>query len=149
MIRKKGIVILVLTLLISGISGCGAGNTSSPESSAALSDGSGPAPIDDGSGSPVNNSSGNGGSGNGTTSATLTWDAPTKNTDGTALTDLAGYKIHYGTASKEYGHTITTGLVKTYSLQNLEPGTYYMVVTAFNAAGSESAPSNEATKTIN
>ena len=28
---------------------------------------------------------------------TLNWTAPTTNTDGTALTDLAGYKIYYGT----------------------------------------------------
>ncbi len=30
---------------------------------------------------------------------TLAWDAPTTNTDGTPLTDLAGYKIYYGPTS--------------------------------------------------
>jgi hypothetical protein len=33
------------------------------------------------------------------TTATLTWDAPTTNADGTPLTDLAGYRIYYGTTS--------------------------------------------------
>ena len=34
--------------------------------------------------------------------ATLTWDPPTTNTDSTQLTDLAGYKLYYGTASGNY-----------------------------------------------
>jgi hypothetical protein len=29
--------------------------------------------------------------------ATLSWDPPTTNVDGTPLTDLAGYKVYYGT----------------------------------------------------
>jgi ABC-type glycerol-3-phosphate transport system substrate-binding protein len=37
-------------------------------------------------------------SGSSTNSATLTWDAPTTNVDGTPLTDLAGYKVYYGTS---------------------------------------------------
>ena len=28
---------------------------------------------------------------------TLSWDPPTTNADGTPLTDLAGYKVYYGT----------------------------------------------------
>lgn len=32
----------------------------------------------------------------------LSWIAPTENTDGTPLTDLAGYKIYYGPASGQY-----------------------------------------------
>ena len=31
-------------------------------------------------------------------SATLSWTAPTQNDDGSPLTDLAGFKIYYGTA---------------------------------------------------
>ncbi|MDH3432879.1 MAG: putative Ig domain-containing protein, partial [Gammaproteobacteria bacterium] len=35
-------------------------------------------------------------------SVTLSWIAPTQNEDGTALTDLAGYKIYWGTTSGSY-----------------------------------------------
>lgn len=31
-------------------------------------------------------------------SVTLSWDAPTKNEDGSDLTDLLGYKVYYGTS---------------------------------------------------
>jgi len=34
--------------------------------------------------------------------ATVSWIPPTTNTDGTALTDLAGYKVYYGTVSWSY-----------------------------------------------
>jgi hypothetical protein len=34
-----------------------------------------------------------------TASATLTWDAPEANTNGSPLTDLADYTIYYGTTS--------------------------------------------------
>ncbi len=40
--------------------------------------------------------------GSSSNSATLTWDAPTTNVDGTPLTDLAVYKIYYGTALGNY-----------------------------------------------
>src|SRR4030042_1896878 len=40
---------------------------------------------------------------------TLSWDAPTTNADGTPLTDLAGYKVYYGTASGTYGTPINVG----------------------------------------
>jgi len=32
-------------------------------------------------------------------SATVNWTPPTTNSDGSTLTNLAGYRIHYGTAS--------------------------------------------------
>ncbi len=81
-------------------------------------------------------------------SAILSWNAPTTNTDGTALTDLAGYKIYYGTASGNYTTTINVGNVTTYTINNLAPGTYYFAATAVNSAGNESGYSNEASKTI-
>ena len=37
-----------------------------------------------------------------TQSVTLNWTAPTTNTDGSALTDLAGYVVSFGTASRQY-----------------------------------------------
>src|SRR5579871_6626674 len=68
---------------------------------------------------------------------TLSWDAPTENADGTALTDLQGYKVHYGSESKVYSDTIQVsnpGLT-TYVVQNLPAGTYYFAVTSYNSKG--------------
>ncbi len=83
--------------------------------------------------------------------ATLSWTAPTENTDNTPLEDLAGFKIHYGTASGNYSEVIDVndpGLTE-YVVENLGQGTWYFVVTAYNSLGIESAPSEEVSKTIN
>lgn len=83
-------------------------------------------------------------------SATLSWQAPTANVDGSPLVDLAGYKIYWGTSSGNYANTITInnpGLT-TYVVDNLTSGTYYFATSAFNAKGAESALSNETSKTI-
>lgn len=86
-----------------------------------------------------------------TGNVTINWNPPTENTDGTALTDLAGFKIHYGTASKKYTRTITVsnpGLA-TYVIADLSPGTYYFAVTAYSSAGTESPLSSEVSTTVN
>jgi hypothetical protein len=77
-------------------------------------------------------------------SVTLSWDAPTKNADGTALTDLAGYKVHYSNFSGNYSQTINVGNVRTNTVNNLTDGlTYYFAVTAYDISGNESVCSNE------
>jgi len=63
-------------------------------------------------------------------------------------TDLAGYRVYVGTASRTYGPPITTGIQPSYVLTSLPPGTYYFAVTAFNNAGLESGFSNEVSTTI-
>lgn len=89
-------------------------------------------------------SSGTGGTGETRGAIILDWDAPTTNADGTALTDLVGYKIHYGTASGVYDHSIDVGNVTTYALAGLTKGqTYYVVATAYDTSGNESGYSNE------
>jgi len=81
--------------------------------------------------------------------ATLSWVAPSINEDGTPLTDLAGYKIYYGTASGNYTQNVDAGNVTTYAFTNLTDGkTFYFVATAYNAAKFESKYSNEISKTI-
>jgi hypothetical protein len=83
-------------------------------------------------------------------SATLTWQPPTENTNGTALTDLAGFKVYWGTTPGNYPSSVTlnnAGLT-SYVVQNLTPATYYFVVTAFSRAGAESSFSNPASKTV-
>ena len=82
---------------------------------------------------------------------TINWTPPTENVDGSALTDLAGYNIHYGTASGDYTQTITVsnpGLA-TYVVDNLTPGTYYFSVAAVNSAGTESPLSAEVSTKVN
>lgn len=85
-----------------------------------------------------------------TGSATLSWAPPTTRTDGTPLTDLAGYKIHYGTSQGSYPNKITIDNpgITTYVIEDLAPATYYFVTTAFDATGGESDYSNVASKTI-
>lgn len=82
--------------------------------------------------------------------AHLSWTAPTQNTDGTPLTDLAGYRIAHGTASNALTQTIdvTPPSVTDYDVQGLPAGPRYFAVRAYNAKGAESSNSNIATKII-
>ena len=76
--------------------------------------------------------------------ATLSWDAPTKNADGTPLTDLEGYRVHYGTSSHDYSQSIDVGNVTTSVITDLvSEVTYYFAVTAYDTSGNESDFSNE------
>ena len=83
--------------------------------------------------------------GSNSNTVTLSWQAPTENADGSALTDLKGYKVHYGAASKSYSDIIqvTNPGLTTYVVQNLPAGTYYFAVTAYNGLGTESSLSGE------
>jgi len=70
---------------------------------------------------------------------TLAWDPPTNNTDGTPLTDLAGYKIYYGTASLTYSNIVNVGLVTTAAVVNLPTGlTYFFAATCYDTSSNES-----------
>jgi hypothetical protein len=86
--------------------------------------------------------------GNGT--ATVSWTAPTQNSDGTALADLAGYRIVYGRSADqlEQSTTVSNPGLTSLTISNLSTGTWYFGVIAVNAAGSESNVSNVATKLI-
>lgn len=86
----------------------------------------------------------------GTGSATLTWTAPTQRTDGSPLTDLAGYRVYWGQESRNYTESVEIDNpgVTTYVIDDLGPGTHYFATTAVSADGLESEYSNEASKTI-
>jgi ABC-type transporter MlaC component len=80
-------------------------------------------------------------------SASLAWSAPTTNTDGTAVSNLAGYNLYVGNASRSYQQKINVGNSTGYNVANLSDGaTYYFAVTAYNSTGVESAYSAEASK---
>lgn len=82
--------------------------------------------------------------------ATLSWLPPTTNTNGTVITDLAGYRIYYGTDEYSLNQVIDISNVgiTTYVIQGLPAGTWYFAVRAYTASGTESALSNIASKTI-
>ena len=89
-------------------------------------------------------------------SATLSWTAPSENDDGSPLTDLAGFRVYWGTEPNSYpnledpmntGMTTTAGTT-TYVVQNLSAGTYYFVATAVNSVGVESTFSDSVSKVI-
>jgi hypothetical protein len=85
-----------------------------------------------------------------TTSVHLSWQPPTTNTDGTALTDLAGYRVYYGnspTTRTKIANVASPG-VASHLIENLGPGTWYFTVTAYNTSGLESSDSPMASKTI-
>ena len=88
--------------------------------------------------------------GAGAGSATLSWVAPTTNTDGTALTNLSGYHIYYGYSAGAMTHLITitnTGLTN-YVVTNLSAGVWYFAVKAYNSANVDSDLSSIVHKTI-
>jgi hypothetical protein len=81
--------------------------------------------------------------------ATLSWDPPSTNADGTTLTDLAGYRVYFGTSSGIYSKNIDAGNIATYRINNLTDGlTYFFAVTAYDSDGNESEYSNEVFKRI-
>jgi hypothetical protein len=91
------------------------------------------------------------GSGSGTTgSAKLTWTAPTTNTNGSGLTNLAGYHIYYGNSPSAMTNVITVANPATtsYTVSNLASGNWYFAVNAYTTSGLESALSNTGSKSI-
>jgi putative Ig domain-containing protein len=85
-----------------------------------------------------------------TVSVKLSWAAPTENTDGTPVTDLAGYHIYYGMNPAELTlwASVAGAGSTTYVVGDLPTGTYYFSVVAYNSAGVDSGQSNLANETI-
>ncbi|HSN71911.1 MAG TPA: PKD domain-containing protein [Steroidobacteraceae bacterium] len=83
-------------------------------------------------------------------SVTLSWTPPTQNTDGSALTDLAGYRIGYGTSATALNTVVelmNPGLTSAV-IESLTSGTWYFAVKAVNGAGVESDYSSVASKAV-
>jgi hypothetical protein len=80
------------------------------------------------------------GSQSSTGSVTISWMPPTENTNGSSLTNLAGYHIYYGTSQSSLTHVanITNPGLATYVLSNLSAATWYFAMTSVNANGTES-----------
>jgi hypothetical protein len=82
--------------------------------------------------------------------ATLSWVAPTQNTNGTAITSLSGYTIAYGNSATSLSQSvnISNPATTTYTVQNLGTGTWYFAVSAVESDGTSSALSTVVSKTI-
>jgi hypothetical protein len=75
-------------------------------------------------------------------SVTLTWNPSSD-------TNVAGYKIYFGGASRVYTNAMTLGNVTNVTISGLSAGaTYFFGATTMNATGIESDFSNEATYAI-
>jgi len=76
----------------------------------------------------------------------ISWIAPTTNTDGSEVTDGAGFRVYCGNTSGSYTlYQDVMGWQNTlYNFPVLADGDYYCVVTAYDIAGNESAYSDEA-----
>jgi hypothetical protein len=82
--------------------------------------------------------------------ATVSWQPPTENVDGSPLTNLAGYVIRYGTSVNTLSQEIriaNPGITSSL-VENLAPATWYFTVSAFTTTGAESSPSTPASKTV-
>lgn len=86
----------------------------------------------------------------GTGTATLSWTAPTQNSDGSTLSNLTGFRVMYGRTSSNLDQQVAVDnpSISTYVVENLSSGTWYFAVVAVNAAGATSQLSNTANKTI-
>jgi hypothetical protein len=93
-------------------------------------------------------SSGALGSGNGT--ATLNWTPVTQNTNGTELTDLAGYRVYYGTSPEDLSAVVVLDdpTQTSYLVGSLAAGTWYFAVAAYTTTGTVGELSNIAAKTV-
>jgi len=83
-------------------------------------------------------------------SANISWVAPTQNMDGSTLTNLAGFKVLYGTSSASLTNTRTVDDMtqRSTTISSLSPGTWYFTVRAYTSAGKESTNSNVTSKSI-
>jgi hypothetical protein len=144
--------ILLWSVLITVLSGCGGGGDAGTASGSS-SDGAPPP-----SSSPPSGSS----------SLSVTWDAPTTDADGTCSADLSGYIIHYGVRSRIYplndmvpvnavscvdsGTEPVAGcgnsMVCTYTINNLGAANWYVAVQAYDNVGNRSIYSNEIVRTV-
>ncbi|MEM6818383.1 MAG: hypothetical protein AAF578_06300 [Pseudomonadota bacterium] len=129
--RLAAVVILISTALAA----CGGGGGGDPDSGAISTvspSGSGGTPPPNGN-------------------IEVAWTPPTTKVDGTALTDLAGYRFYLGRQSGRYSQIVSfnnPGLSRVV-LENLQGGTWYVAMTSMRRNGVESDLSNEVAKATN
>lgn len=87
-----------------------------------------------------------------TGTATVSWLAPTARENGVQLvpSELAGYRIYYGTSADNTNITIEVpgGSVTEHTVTGLASGTYYFRASAYDTAGVESPLSGVVSKVV-
>jgi hypothetical protein len=83
-------------------------------------------------------------------SVTLRWTAPTRNTDGTLIKALAGYRVYYGQTEGQYSRTLhlPSATLTSVGIEGLAPGKWHFAVKALASNGGESAFSKPVSKYI-
>jgi Putative Ig domain len=78
-----------------------------------------------------------------TGSATIDWVPPTKNTNGSPLTDLAGVKIYYGTSAANLSKVVqvASSTQTSTTISNLAAGTWYFGGVSYTTTGAQSTMS--------
>lgn len=86
----------------------------------------------------------------GTASVTLSWTPPTQNEDGSTLTNLAGFEVHYGQSQSNLDQSVqvTNPSVNSFVVDNLSAGTWFFAVRSVNGQGVTSQMSAVASKTV-
>lgn len=82
--------------------------------------------------------------------ATVTCTPPTSNADGSALTNLAGFRFYYGLDASKLTTFVTVANPSTCAnvFPSLADGQWFFAVTSYRTDGAESADSNIVSKTI-
>lgn len=75
----------------------------------------------------------------------LKWSTPERNSDGSPMSDLAGFIVYYGTSSGNYNKSVDVGDTNSFS-SAFPPGTYCFTLTAYDTHRNESKSSNEVCK---
>jgi hypothetical protein len=80
----------------------------------------------------------------GSGTATISWNAPTANTDGSPLTNLAKFRVVYGTSQTALDRSalINDPARRSFTVGSLAAGTWYFAVRAINSSNVESSNSN-------
>jgi hypothetical protein len=82
--------------------------------------------------------------------ATINWVAPTQNTDNSALTNLKGFKVVYGTSATNLNlsQSVSDPAARSMTIAALGSGTWYFAVRAVNTSNVESDNSTVVSRTI-
>jgi len=88
--------------------------------------------------------------GGGGVQALVSWTAPTTNADGSALTDLAGFHVYYGTDPEAPTSmmSVANPSATSANLTGLTSGTWYFWVMAYDSDGNESPASARASEAL-
>jgi Putative Ig domain len=82
-------------------------------------------------------------------SATVSWTAPSKQTDGSPLLSISGFRIFYGRDPANLEQIINVGAgIASYVVDNLEQGTWYFAVAAVDGQGVEGRRTERVSKLV-